>query len=75
MSFQPVTFAGPLVSSLNLINQVFLRILAGVLQGRAASLCAFGPVSFSCCCLGSSLFCRDQFGEGQGTDAHRDNIS
>jgi len=28
MSIQLVTFAGSLVSSLNLINQVFLRILA-----------------------------------------------
>jgi hypothetical protein len=29
-SFQPVTFAGVLVSSLNLINQVFLRIFVFV---------------------------------------------
>jgi hypothetical protein len=32
-SFYPVTFAGTLVSSLNLINQVFLQIFAGVSQG------------------------------------------
>ena len=37
MSFQLVTFAGSLVSSLNPINQVFLRILAVVAQGYAAS--------------------------------------
>ena len=37
MSFRLVTFAGGLVSSLNLINQVFLRILAAVSQGHAAS--------------------------------------
>jgi len=36
-SFQLVTFAGSLVSSLNLINQVFLRILAAVSQGHVAS--------------------------------------
>jgi hypothetical protein len=37
-SFQPVTFAGVLVSSLNLINQVFLRIFAVVSLSRERSV-------------------------------------
>jgi hypothetical protein len=37
-SFQPVTFAGALVSSLNLINQVFLWIFAFVSLSRRRSV-------------------------------------
>jgi hypothetical protein len=59
MSFQLVTFAGGLVSSLNPINQVFLRILA--LCGRV-SLRAIGA-------------CGNGVRQEWGTDAHRDNIS
>ena len=44
-SFSLVTFAGTLVSSLNLINQAFLRILAVVSQGQPASLHACRALS------------------------------
>jgi hypothetical protein len=60
-SFQLVTFARSLVSSLNLINQVFLRILAIASQGRAASSRVFGPLSCSCSCSCLSLFCGAEF--------------
>src|SRR5215475_1177024 len=46
MSFQLVTFAGSLVSSRNLINQVYPRILAVVSRRHAAR--AFDPPYFSC---------------------------
>jgi hypothetical protein len=39
MSFRFVTFAGTLVSSLNLINQVFLRIFAAASPVFSASGC------------------------------------
>jgi hypothetical protein len=43
MSFQLVTFAGGLVSSLNLINQVFLRVFAGVSLHCRRLVPAVGP--------------------------------
>ena len=42
MSSQPVTFAGVLVSLLNLINQVFLRVFAFVSVPRRLSVRAIG---------------------------------
>src|SRR5215831_11357415 len=50
MSIQFVTFTGNLVSSLNLINQVFLRILSVVSQGRSASR-AFCTLFYPCSSL------------------------
>src|SRR5215469_8589986 len=44
-SFQLVTFAGSLVSSLNSINQVFLRFLAFVSRCHPASLHPFRALS------------------------------
>jgi hypothetical protein len=72
MSFGLVTFAGALVSSLNRINQVFLRIFSGVsLRCRLSVFAIGGPQSETEPMPGHY---RDEFGQGQGTDARRDNI-
>lgn len=73
-SFQLVTFTAGLVSSLNLINQVFLRILAVVLEGQAASFRAFCAPSYSCFCSCWSLLW-NEFGQNPGRGARLDNIS
>jgi hypothetical protein len=73
MSFQLVTFAGALVSSLNPINQVFLRIFAGVSLSCRLSVHAFGqPQSKTQPMFG---YYQAEFGQGLGTNARRDNTS
>lgn len=64
ISFRLVTFAGALVSSLNLINQVFLRLFAVVSQGHAASLRVVGTFST----LARARHCRPRmsFDRGRG---------
>ena len=76
MSFCAVTFASSPVSSQNSINQVFHRILMVVSQSQSVSLRVSWTLSYSCSCSCScSSLLRDEFQPGQGTDAHRDNIS
>src|SRR4051794_14125643 len=71
--FPAVTFAGALVSSLNLINQVFLRILPVVSLSCRRSVCAVGRLQPTT----SSILraCENELEQEQGKDARRDNIS
>jgi len=62
MSFRLVTFAGPDVPPLNLINQVFLRIFAGVSLRCRLSVHAIGrPQSETKPMPG---YYQDEFGQG-----------
>jgi len=73
MRFQLVTFAGGLVSSLNLINQVFLWVFAFVSLSRRRLVPAVGPPWPKTISISGS--CQNEFEQGLGTDARRDNIS
>jgi len=73
MSFRLVTFAVALVSCLNLINQVFLRILAVVLLRHRLAVRAIDQLWSEMKSMPGS--CRDEFGRGQLRDVHCDNIS
>ena len=68
MSIRVVTFAGALVSSLNLINQVFLPGFVFLSLPRSPSMLAFRLLLCSC-----SWFCLNEAELEEGMDAHRDN--
>ena len=62
MSLRLVTFAGGLVSSLNLINQAFLRIFAFVSLSRRRLVPAVGPPWPKTISIPG--FCRNKFEQG-----------
>jgi hypothetical protein len=72
MGSQPVTFAGALVSSLNLINQVFLRILLVVSPCCGRSVRPIGWLQPTMISISGA--CQNELGQEQGKDARRDNI-